>query len=94
VYSDFSIAVGGKSVVTAHVNGKHHKDVVEACSSRSVTSFFRPQVPECDSIFVNYFSSNIKIEYKMCVVCDSGMGVAYVLEASLEKLASLLTIDY
>jgi len=30
----------------------------------------------------------------MCVVCDSGRGVAHLLEASLEKLAPICKICY
>lgn len=44
--SDFSIAYGGRSDVTTHVRGKHHRDMAVACSSRSVTSFFRPTVSQ------------------------------------------------
>ena len=44
--SDFSIANGGRNVITAHVRGKHHQNMARACSSQSVTSFFRPQTPQ------------------------------------------------
>ena len=44
--------MGGKSVITAHVRGNRHKDTTEACSSRLVTSFFRPQVSQSVTQFV------------------------------------------
>ena len=31
------------------MRGKHHKDMAEACSSRSVISFFRPQVSQMET---------------------------------------------
>ena len=50
--SDFGIDLGGKSVITAHVRGNRHKDMAVACSSRLVTSFFRPQVSQSVTQFV------------------------------------------
>ena len=41
--SDFNISHCGRSDVTGHVRGKHHGEMAKAYSSRSVTSFFRPQ---------------------------------------------------
>lgn len=43
--SDFSVSHGGRNDVTTHVNGKHHKGLaVDASTTRSVTSFFKPEV--------------------------------------------------
>ena len=44
--SVFSIANGRRNVITAPVRGKHHQNMARACSSQSVTSFFRPQTPQ------------------------------------------------
>ena len=46
------LALGGKIVITARVRGNCHKDTAEACSSRLVTSFFRPQVSQSVTQFV------------------------------------------
>ncbi len=38
------ISHGGRNDVTTHVHGKHHKEMAKASSSsKTVTSFFRPQ---------------------------------------------------
>ena len=44
--SDFSISHGGRNDVTTHIRGKHHKEMAKACSSRSVTSLFKPQTSQ------------------------------------------------
>ena len=45
--SDFSVAHGGRNDVTTHVSGKRHKESASAAStSRSVASFFKPQVAQ------------------------------------------------
>ena len=53
--STFPIADEVMSLV--HVRGKHHGEMVKACSSMSVTSFFRSQptqnVIEAEAIMVN-----------------------------------------
>ena len=45
--------------MTTHVRGKHHIEMAKASSSRSVTSFFRPQTPqsviEAESLGQNLF---------------------------------------
>ena len=43
--SDFSISHGGRNDVTAHVNGKRHKDIIQSSSSsKPVASFFSQPV--------------------------------------------------
>ena len=43
--SDFTISHGGRSDVTTHVQGKHHKEMAKASSSsRSIVSMFKPKV--------------------------------------------------
>ena len=44
--ADFSISNGGLSNVRSHLCGKHHQEMATACSSRSVKTFFPPQVSQ------------------------------------------------
>ena len=48
--------------MTSHINGKHHKEMAKACSSRPVTSFFKPQtqqsVIEAESLWSQFVSKH------------------------------------
>ena len=60
--SDFSIAYGGRSDVITHVRGKHHRSMADACSSRSLTSFFRPTasqgVIQAEALWVTFVAEH------------------------------------
>ena len=48
--------------MTSHINGKHHKEMAKACSSRPVTYFFKPQtqqsVIEAESLWSQFVSKH------------------------------------
>ena len=91
--------------MTTHVKGKHHRGMASASSStRSVSSFFRPQVSQ-STIQAEALWSNFVVEHNNTVLCDNDdvieimslwvwlLGVVrvwlFVLEIQFRKLAPM-----